>query len=460
MHELLAKFHFGDESGQSGAVGQGKAEDRLEPSSLTRHLFAKYNERMAARPLAETTRTTMLFSEILSIAIDSFRVSKVRFALTALGMVIGTASLIVVVTIGLTGKQYVMNQIQGIGANLIYADYEAGGNASVNTAGGTDYLTVDDMRAVQQEVPGIQAASPMLELHDRISVGGGKERDILVLGVSPQYSTVRNLQILAGRFFDDEDSMSGAKVAVVTQQFAQRTFGSQQAAVGHNLKILGLPFVVIGTFRERVETFGQSEIATDTILIPYSVGRYFSGNETVKQLFFSVSDAGDVPRATEMIQQILQSRHKPESVYRVQNLTQLLQVASRTANALTLVLLAVALIVLIVGGVGIMNIMLANVRTRIREIGVRKAIGATRREIELQFLTEAVLISLVGGIIGTLVGLTVPFSVRFFTEYRIPISGLSAIIAIAVALIVGVVFGTVPAKRAAQLDPVEALHYE
>lgn len=415
---------------------------------------------MAARPLAETTRTTMLFSEILSIAVDSFRVSKVRFALTALGMVIGTASLIVVVTIGLTGKQYVMNQIQGIGANLIYADYEAGGNASVNTAGGTDYLTVDDMRAVQQEVPGIQAASPMLELHDRIAVGGGKERDILVLGVSPQYSTVRNLQILAGRFFDEEDSMSGAKVAAVTQQFAQRTYGSQQAAVGQNLKILGLPFVIIGTFRERVETFGQSEIATDTILIPYSVGRYFSGNQTVKQLFFSVSDAGDVPRATEMIQQILQSRHKPESVYRVQNLTQLLQVASRTANALTLVLLAVALIVLIVGGVGIMNIMLANVRTRIREIGVRKAIGATRREIELQFLTEAVLISLSGGVVGTLVGLAVPFSVRFLTEYRIPISGLSAIIAIAVALIVGVVFGTVPAKRAAQLDPVEALHYE
>ncbi|HKW74419.1 MAG TPA: ABC transporter permease [Terriglobales bacterium] len=414
----------------------------------------------AARPLAETTRTTMLFSEILSIAVDSFRVSKVRFALTALGMVIGTASLIVVVTIGLTGKQYVMNQIQGIGANLIYADYEAGGNASVNTAGGTDYLTVDDMRAVQQEVPGIQAASPMLELHDRISVGGGKERDILVLGVSPQYSTVRNLQILAGRFFDEEDSMSGAKVAAVTQQFAQRTYGSQQAAIGQNLKILGLPFVVIGTFRERVETFGQSEIATDTILIPYSVGRYFSGNQTVKQLFFSVSDAGDVPRATQMIQQILQARHKPESVYRVQNLTQLLQVASRTANALTLVLLAVALIVLIVGGVGIMNIMLANVRTRIREIGVRKAIGATRREIELQFLTEAVLISLAGGIVGTLLGLAVPFSVRFLTEYRIPISGLSAIIAIAVALIVGVVFGTVPAKRAAQLDPVEALHYE
>jgi len=402
----------------------------------------------------------MLFSEIVSIAVDSFRTSKVRFALTALGMVIGTGSLIMVVTIGLTGKQYVMNQIQAIGANLIYAYYEAGSNASVTTGGGNDYLTVEDMRAVQQEVPGIQAASPMIELHDRIGVGGGKERDILVLGVSPQYSTVRNLEVLAGRFFDDQDSMSRAHVALVTQQFANRVFGGPGGAIDQEIKINGLPFVIIGTFRERVETFGQSEIAGDTVLIPASVARYFTGNDAVKQLFFSVSDASDVPRATEMIQQVLQSRHRPESVYRVENLTQLLQVAGKTANALTLVLLAIALVTLIVSGVGIMNIMLANVRTRIREIGIRKAIGATNREIRLQFLTEAVLISLSGGVVGTILGLAVPFSVRFLTEYRIPISGLSAIIAIFVATLVGVIFGTVPATRAAQLDPVEALHYE
>jgi putative ABC transport system permease protein len=141
-------------------------------------------------------------------------------------------------------------------------------------------------------------------------------------------------------------------------------------------------------------------------------------------------------------------------------LSQLLQVASKSANALTLVLLAIALVTLIVSGVGIMNIMLANVRTRIREIGIRKAIGATRREIRLQFLTEAILISLAGGIVGTILGLALPFSVRFLTEYRIPISGLSAIIAIVVAMLVGVIFGTLPATRAAQLDPVEALHYE
>ncbi|HMC31288.1 MAG TPA: ABC transporter permease [Candidatus Angelobacter sp.] len=414
---------------------------------------------MTGRPLVETATKTMLFSEIVSIAIDSFRTSKVRFALTALGMVIGTASLIIVVTIALTGKQYVMGQIQGIGANLIWAYYEGGSNASVSTSVRDD-LTVEDLRAVQQEVPGIQAASPMTELHDRISVGGGKERDLLVLGVSPQYSTVRNLDILAGRFFDDEDAMARAHVAVVTQQFAQKVYQGQGAAVGQNIKINGLPFVVIGTFRERVETFGQSEIADDTILIPYSVSRYFTGTDAVKQIFFSVSDAGDVPRATELVQHVLQSRHKPASVYRVENLTQLIQVASRAANALTLMLLTISLLVLVVSGVGIMNIMLASVRTRIREIGIRKAIGATRREIKLQFLTEAVLISLAGGIVGTVLGLALPFSVRFLTEWRIPISGLSAIIAISVATLVGVIFGTLPATRAAQLDPVEALHYE
>src|SRR6266436_5704609 len=151
---------------------------------------------MTSRPLAETARETMVFSEIVSIAVDSFRASKVLFVFTALGMVIGTASLIVVVTIGLTGKQYALNQIQGIGANLIYAYYEGGSNSSISTSVRDD-LTMEDLRAVQQEVPGIQAASPMIEIHDRVSVGGGKERDILVLGVSPQYSSVRNLQILA-----------------------------------------------------------------------------------------------------------------------------------------------------------------------------------------------------------------------------------------------------------------------
>lgn len=411
-------------------------------------------------PLAETARKTMLFSEVLSIAIDSFRTSKVRFILTALGMVIGTASLIVVVTIGLTGKQYIMNQIQSIGANLIYVYYEAGSNTAVSTGVSNDNLTVADMHAVEQQIPGIQAASPMIELRERIAIGNGKERDTQILAVDPDYVRVRNLQILTGRFFDSEDSMARAPAALVTQSFARKVYGSENAAQGALIKFENVQFTIIGVFRESVETFGQSEIAGDTILIPFSKGHNLVPQEPVKQLFFSVSDSGDVPRATAMIEKVVQSRHRPSSVYKVLNLAQLLTVAARIANALIVMLLAISLLILIVSGIGIMNIMLASVRTRIKEIGIRKAIGATNREIKLQFLTEAILISLTGGFVGTILGLALPFGVRFFTEYRIPISGLSVVIAIFVASLVGIIFGTVPATRAAQLDPVEALHYE
>jgi putative ABC transport system permease protein len=297
-------------------------------------------------------------------------------------------------------------------------------------------------------------------LHDRIAISGGKERDILVLGVSPEYSAVRNLMLLAGRYFDEDDTAARTKVALVTDKFAIKQFGTAEGAVGKAIKLSGLPFIIIGVFRERVETFGQSEIQSDTLLIPYTVARFFTGTDYVKQIFFSMADSSDVVRASEQIRQVIQSRHRPESVYHVENLTQLLDVAGKTANALTAVLLLISAVTLIVSGVGIMNIMLATVSSRIREIGVRKAMGATNREIKYQFLAEAMFISLSGGIIGILIGLALPFSVRFLTSFRIPISGLSAIIAIVVSTLVGVLFGTVPATRAAQLDPVESLRYE
>jgi putative ABC transport system permease protein len=217
---------------------------------------------------------------------------------------------------------------------------------------------------------------------------------------------------------------------------------------------------VIGTFKERVDTFGESEISDNTILIPYTVARFFTASDTVKQLFFSVSDSAEVPRATEEIHDVLQSRHRPESVYKVYNLTQLLSVAAKTANTLTTVLLLISVLTLLVSGVGIMNIMLATVNSRIREIGVRKAVGATNSEIRAQFLTEAILISLAGGFLGTFLGLALPFSIRFITNYRVPISGWSVVIAVVVSSLVGVIFGTAPAARAANLDPVESLRYE
>ena len=400
----------------------------------------------------------LVLSETLSVAIETFRSNQTRFMLTSLGMVIGTASLILVVTIGLTGKQYLLQQIQNVGSNMMVAEYQ-GGDVSGN-ASASDLLTLNDLRAIRGLVPGISASSPMVEFHDRITVPGGKERDILVLGVSWQYLYVRNLDVLAGRFFEDRNEQARDKVAVITQTLASTLYGSQAAAIGQQIKLSGLPFTVIGTFRERVDTFGQSEISEDTILIPYTLARFFTGNDSVTQLFFSVGDSSEVLRATQAIQDVLRSRHRPESVYKVSNLTQLLSVASTTANTLSTVLLLVSLLTLVVSGVGIMNIMLATVNNRIREIGVRKAVGATNAEIRAQFLTEAMLISLSGGIVGILLGLALPFSVRFITDYRFPISGWSVIIAVAVSSLVGVLFGTVPAARAAQLDPVESLRYE
>jgi putative ABC transport system permease protein len=400
----------------------------------------------------------MALGEILAFAYDTFSSNKVKFALTALGMVIGTASLILVVTIGLTGKQYVMNQIQAIGANLIYAEYEGGAPRITNV--NPDPLTIDDMDAVLAQVPGIAAASPVIPLDERVPVGNGQERDVRVLGVYPEYSQVRNLVVLTGRFFDQQDSQAHNKVGVITPKMAEQLFGSPEEAIGKVIKLSGLPFTIVGTFKERVDTFGQSEVTNNTLLIPYSVARYFQDTPNVKQIYFSTTDSSNVIPVTLQIRKVIQSRHRPESVYSVENLTQLVAVAEKTANALTLVLLAVALVVLLVSGIGIMNIMLSTVSSRIREIGIRKAIGATTREIRFQFLSEAIMISLVGGILGTIIGLALPFSVRFFTDYRIPISGLSAIIAIVVSSLVGIIFGTIPATRAAQLDPVESLRYE
>ena len=400
----------------------------------------------------------LAFSEILSFAYDTFCSNKMRFLLTSLGMVIGTASLILVVTVGLTGKQYVLNLIQGIGANLIYAEYEGGAQRITNTA--PDPLTVDDVAAVREQVPGIVTASPVIDLNERVPVGDGKERDLQILGTFPEYRAVRNLVVVSGRFFDAEDERAHNKVGLITEKLATELYGSPDAAVGKIVPLSHLPFTIIGTFRERVNTFGETEVTTNTLVIPYSVSRYFTDKPNVKLIYFSVADASMVEPVTEQIRRVIQARHRSESVYNVTNLTQLVKVAEQAANALTLMLLGVAAIVLLVSGIGIMNIMLATVSARIREIGIRKALGATNREIRFQFLSEAILISIGGGLLGVLIGLAIPYSVRFLSEYRIPISGLSAIVAIGVSSLVGILFGTVPAARAAKLDPVESLRYE
>jgi putative ABC transport system permease protein len=407
-----------------------------------------------------SARSTVAFRETLNLAYDSFCSSKTRFLLTMLGMVIGSASIVLVVTVGMTGKQYALDTISGLGPNKVEMQYAGGEILGPNNVGIQDYMTREDMQAVDDQVPGITASSPMLEFHDNISIGSGITKQAMLLGVSPQYKEVRNLKLKAGRFFDDQDALTHAKVAVAVGPIARELYGSYDKAIGKTISIKGIPFTIIGVFVESMDTYDQSEISSHTLLVPYEVARYFQGSDSLKEIFFSMQNAKQVEPAAARITKIIQSRHHPNSIYKAQTLTDILKTMSKIANMLTIVLMLASAITLIVSGVGIMNSMLANVQSRIKEIGIRKALGATSREIRLQFLTESVFLSLSGGLIGTFIGLAIPGAVHIFTDFAIPVPWVGALIALSTSMLVGIIFGTLPANRAAKLDPVSTLKYE
>ncbi len=405
--------------------------------------------------------STVAFREIIAQAIDTFCASKARFLLTMLGMVIGSASVILVATLGLTGRQYALNLIASIGPNMIEMQGGGGLVTGPDNVSVPDYMTREDMTAVLDQMgPWITASSPMLEWHDRIPVENGKVKEAMMLGVSPQYKQVRNLKVVAGRFFDDQDDMTHAKVAVMVEPLAQELYGSSGGAIGETISVSGIPFTVIGVFKEGVTTFGMSEVSNQTMLIPYPVARYFQGTDNLKQIFFTVANSKDVEPVARRIEHIIVSRHRAGNTFTAFTLTTVLQVMGQISTMLMIVLTLASAITLVVSGVGIMNSMLANVQSRIKEIGIRKALGATSRDVRLQFLTESVFLSLAGGLVGTLLGLALPFAVSVLSDFQIPISPWSAIISLVTAIMVGVIFGTLPANRAAKLDPVTTLKYE
>jgi putative ABC transport system permease protein len=429
------------------------------PQSVSDAELLRRAEKTFARTL-RSARSTVAFRETLRLAMESFTASKTRFLLTMLGMVIGSASIVLVATVGLTGRQYALDTISGLGPNKVEMQYAGGIVMGPNNVSSPDFMTLEDMQAVDTQVPGITASSPMLEFHDSIAVGNGLTKDAMLLGVSPQYKQVRNLKVKAGRFFDDQDAITHAKVADIVGAMAVELYGSYSKAVGRTISIHGIPFTIIGVFMESTNTYGNSEISEHTLLVPYEVARYFTGSDTLKEIFFSMATAQEVEPAAARITQLIQGRHRPTSVYTAVTFTDILATMGKIATMLTLVLLLASMITLIVSGVGIMNSMLASVQSRIKEIGIRKAMGATSREIRMQFLTEAVFLSLSGGLIGTFAGLALPLSVRLFTDFQVPIDPWSAIIALSTSVIVGVIFGTLPANRAAKLDPVSTLKYE
>ncbi|HVW83677.1 MAG TPA: ABC transporter permease [Bryobacteraceae bacterium] len=402
----------------------------------------------------------MQIGEAFSFSLQALRQNPVRSFLTGLGMVIGTASVILVVTISLTSQKYILEQIEGVGSNMIFASYEVGtqqSSAEINA----DFIKTGDVQAVRDQLASrIVAATGIESNYDQMFIDGKEER-LLVIGSDEYYKPVRNLVVLAGRFLDTGDVNLRQKVALLTDKLAKRLYGSQEAALGQLIKIHGLQFTVIGTFREKVQSFGQSELNAETVVIPITVQQYFMRVERIDPLYVQVRSAQDVEAVTTQVREILESRHRAGTTYKVENLTGILDAAREIAEVLSLVLVLVSAIALVISGIGIMNIMLVTVTERTREIGVRMAVGASRKEILLQFLTEAILISLGGGVIGIVAGIAVPLSAQLFIdEFHIPISFWSIFIAFTVSSLVGLVFGMLPASRASRLNPTEALRYE
>ena len=401
----------------------------------------------------------MSYGEVLRSSFEALRATKFRTFLTALGLVIGNASVILVVTISITSRDYILDQIRGIGSNLIYAQYSAGTNTSTKVD--ADFIKMADVEAVRKQLGArIVAATGVMTNYGRLLING-KEQDVSVIGSDDQYPLVRNMLLLSGHFMDKSDVSQRQKVVMLTEKLAQKLYGSTSAAVGQVIRLYGLRFTVIGTFKERTGTFGLSEITNETVLMPITVIKDFTPVERIDPMYVQARLASDVQPVTAAIKQVLESRHRIGARYDVENLSGILEAAQKIAMVLTIVLIMVSAIALVISGIGIMNIMLVTVTERTREIGLRMAVGASRRAVLEQFLTESVVLSLSGGVLGILVGISIPLSVRFLVdEIQVPISMMSVVVAFGVSVFVGVVFGMLPANRASRLNPTEALRYE
>jgi putative ABC transport system permease protein len=398
----------------------------------------------------------MDFRETVSVAIDALRANKLRAMLTSLGVIIGSASIVLVVTVALTSKKFVLSQIEAVGSNLVQVELVQRPDKPQPLS---YEMTLEDMEAAKS-IPNVVEVAGSRELPMTV-VAGGVERPVNLVGVTEGYQTIRRLVVLRGRYLDAADMQMRSKVCLITTQLSDRIFG-QDNPVGKSIRMGELAFTVIGVFRERVETFGLSDISEDSVILPFTLMKYYTGMEVVRLLGVQAARAEDVPFVERQVGQLLRARHPAGADYKVQTLTAILNAAKNISLALTIVLIIIAFIALVISGIGIMNIMLVTVKERTREIGIRKAIGAARREIMYQFLIESFVISGGGAVIGILIGIAIPVGAQFFLpgNLRVPVSSLSVVIAFVVSCSTGLFFGYLPANQAASLQPVESLRYE
>jgi putative ABC transport system permease protein len=402
------------------------------------------------------------------IALRALKVNRTRSALTMLGIIIGVAAVIAMVGVGAGATARIQEQIQSIGSNLIIV---LPGSVSSNGvrlgSGGVATLTQDDAKAIAEECPSVALTAPAVRGGVQV-VYGNNNWATTVQGVTPDYMTLRDYTMLSGQFFTTQDVDAAAKTAVLGETVATNLFGASNPT-GQVIIIKNVPFTVAGVLTPKGQSpTGQDQ--DDVILLPIStatqkvLGANKANAKAVGSLMVQAMNPQSMDQAIQEMEALLRERHRIlpglENDFTIRNLTEVFAAQESSAQVMSILLGAIASVSLVVGGIGIMNIMLVSVTERTREIGLRLAVGAKRQAILLQFLVEAVTLSLLGGIIGIVVGLTTSVLISHFAQWSTQVSLLSVLMSFLFSALVGVFFGYYPARKAAFLNPIEALRYE
>jgi putative ABC transport system permease protein len=402
------------------------------------------------------------------IALRALRVNKLRSTLTMLGIIIGVAAVITMIAIGAGAQARVEEQIKALGSNLIMllpGSVTAGGVRM--GSGSRNTLTEDDSYAIQREIADVQASAPQLRGTGQV-VAGNNNWSTVFYGVTPDYFEARNWVIATGKGFEPADLSGAAKVALLGETVSRNLFGDTDP-IGQVIRIRKVPFTVIGTLQRKGQSLmGQDQ--DDVILMPISTARNrvlgggVARQRIVGAIFIKVREGSDMKEVEGDIRSLLRQRHRlqpgADDDFTLRNLSEVLAAREESSRIMTLLLAAVASVSLLVGGIGIMNIMLVSVTERTREIGLRMAVGARARDILAQFLVEAVTLALIGGLLGILLGLGGSALIAHFAEWRVELRPDSVLLAVGFAAAVGVFFGFYPARKASRLLPIEALRYE
>jgi putative ABC transport system permease protein len=399
----------------------------------------------------------------LPSAFEALRSNKSRSILTTLGIVIGVVAVIVIVGLGQGSTAQVTSQISNLGTNVLTIMPGSTASSGIRGGAGTQStLKADDAEAIKAQVPGITAISPTLSGSVQV-VAGSQNWSTRVQAVEPGYQQVQNWQVSQGGFFTDADNEAAKNVALIGSTVATNLFPSGASPVGQQFRIRNVPFTIIGVLASKGSGMGGDQ--DDTILIPLKAGQVrLFGSTSVNSILIQVASADQISTVTSAVSTVLRTRHKiaagAADDFTVRNNAEMLSTITSVSQTMTYLLGGVAAVSLLVGGIGIMNIMLVSVTERTREIGIRMSIGARGSDILAQFLTEAVILSLIGGFVGVAIGVGTVLVVPKVSGLAAVVPMSAIVLSVGFAALVGIVFGVYPARKASLLDPIEALRYQ